>query len=133
MKYWYQTGSLVFLNLLLFACNISLSLYLNNDNYPILVKTVPFNFSKSQKGQFKITDTLSGIYEIVPFGTIPFNGQQFPLYFTPKSNWSISVLIYEAKNLDGDILKPPDPYILFKLYCSKNISLWLVNKKVNVS
>ena len=87
---------------------------LNTDNYPNLIKTIPFNFSYSQSGQFKIIDTLSGIFEVVPFGTIPFNGKQFPVYFSPKSNWSISVLIYEAKNLDGDPLKPPDPYILFK-------------------
>ena len=59
-------------------------------------------------------ETLSGIFEVVPFGNPPFNGQKFPLYFYPKNNWSISVFIYEAKNLDGDVLKPPDPYILFK-------------------
>ena len=53
---------------------------LNKDNYPNLVKTIPFNFSKSQKGQFKITDTLYGIYEIVPFGIIPFNDKQFPFF-----------------------------------------------------
>ena len=87
---------------------------LTSDNYPNLIRTIPFKFGNSQNGSFNLVETLSGIFEIVPFGSIPFNGQTFPLLFYPKSNWSISVFIYEAKNLDGDILKPPDPYILFK-------------------
>ena len=87
---------------------------LTSDNYPNLIRTIPFKFGNSQNGSFNLVETLSGIFEIVPFGSIPFNGQKFPLLFYPKSNWSISVFIYEAKNLDGDILKPPDPYILFK-------------------
>lgn len=87
---------------------------LNSDNYPNLVKKIPFNFSNRPNGTFTLTESLSGIYEIVPYRTIPFKGQQFPSYFYPKSNWSISIFVYEAKNLDGDILKPPDPYILFK-------------------
>ena len=87
---------------------------LNYDNYPNLITKIPFKFGSAPNGTFNITENLSGIFEIVPFGTGPFNGQIFPLYFPPKPNWSISVFIYEAKNLDGDILKPPDPYLLFK-------------------
>ena len=87
---------------------------LNSENYPNLIQTIPINFLNLQNNTFNITETLSGLIEVVPYGTIPFNGQQFPLYFYPKSYMSINVFIYEAKNLDGDSLKPPDPYILFK-------------------
>ena len=87
---------------------------LDSDNYPKLINSIPFNFSNSQTGKFNLIENLTGIYEIVPYGTIPFKGQQFPLYFYPKQNWSLAVFIYDAKNLDGDLNKPPDPYILFK-------------------
>ena len=87
---------------------------LDNNNYPCLVKKIPFNFSKSKNGTFILEDTLGGVYESVPNGTTPFDGKIFPLYFSPKPNWSISIFIYEARNLDGDIHKPPDPYCVFK-------------------
>ena len=89
--------------------------YLDSENNSKLINTVPINFSKLEKGPFNIIDDLYGLMEIVPYGSIPFNGQQqCPLSFYTKSTPSISIIIYEAKDLDGDLFKPPDPYIKFK-------------------
>ena len=78
---------------------------LDSNNYPKLIQTIPINFS-NLKGSFNIIDDLSYLKEVVTY--MLFNNQQFSMYFYPNSTQSMTIFIYDGKNLDGDILKPPD-------------------------
>ena len=84
---------------------------INKDNTSLLVNTIPFYFIDKSNGPINITDELSGLMEIVPYGTTPFKGQKFPLYFSPPLTTSVSVFLRHANNLsDGKY----NSYILFK-------------------
>jgi Ca2+-dependent lipid-binding protein len=87
-----------------------------------------------QNGPFNITNDLTVNIEIIPYKSIPFNGLPFPLYFYPKSTNSVSIILYEGKNLDNKKLK--NPFILFKfkdrnLLNSKSICFNQSNPKFN--
>ena len=74
---------------------------INNENKAQLINTVPINFMDIKNGPFNITEELSGLIELVPYGTIPFNSQIFPLYFEPPKILSIAIFINKItfKNL----------------------------------
>ena len=105
------------------------------DNTPQLINTIPLNFVNLPNGPFNITEELSGLIEIVPKGTIPFNGQIFPLYFNPPQTISISVFVHNAIKLSNSKTLP-DPFLLFEfkdrkdlyykslMYTSNNNPIW---------
>ena len=87
---------------------------LDSNNYPKLNKTIPFNFSNIQNGPFTLIDDLSGFIEVVPYGTKPFQGQIFPLYFYPNPKISISLIVYDVCNSSYNYNNSSDLYLLFK-------------------
>ena len=54
---------------------------INTDNMPQLIQTIPINFINLPNGPFYIMEGFTGLIEIVPYDSKPFNGQIFPLNF----------------------------------------------------
>ena len=94
---------------------------INSENMPQLVNTIPINFVNLQNGPFNIMEGFTGLIEIVPYGSIPFNGQIFPRYFNPPFQTSLSVFVHQAKDLVKSIT-PPDPCLSFKFKERKNFN-----------
>ena len=94
---------------------------INEYNNPFLVKTIPINFINISNGPFSIMEGFTGFIERVPYGTKPFNGQIFPLYFPPPDRVSISIFIRSGEIL-SDSKTISEPYILFKFKERKEFS-----------
>ena len=90
-------------------------------NSPVLVKAIPINFTNLPNGPFSIIEGFIGLIERVPYGTKPFNGQIFPLYFSPPDKVSISIFIRNGVILtDSKTLF--NPYIFFTFKERKEFS-----------
>ena len=98
---------------------------INSDNTPLLVKTIPINFSNIPNGPFNIIEGFTGLIERVPYGSKPFNSQIFPLYFNPPDIISISLFVRNG-DIITDSKTAPSTYLTFKFkerkdFCQKSI------------
>ena len=92
---------------------------INYESIPQLMNTSLINLTNLQNGPFLIMEGFTGLIEKVPYGTIPFSGQVFPLYFSPPQKISISVFVHNAVDLFKS-KTPQDPYLIFKFKDRKN-------------
>ena len=70
---------------------------LDSDNFSKENKKIDVNISDLKNNEpFCINEDLTGLIEIVPYKTQPFQGKIFPRYFYPKSLMSVAILITEA-------------------------------------
>ena len=85
--------------------------FLDSNNFEKLNQTIPINILNLKNNEpFNIIEDLSAFIEIVPYKTPPFKGQNFPLYFTPKSLLTVAIMLKDG----NDFGFPEEFYINFK-------------------
>ena len=94
---------------------------INSDKRPQLVNTIPINFENLPNGKFNIMEGFTGLIEKVPYGSKPFSGQEFPLYFAPPDTISVSLFVRNGENILPS-QNPPDPYLLFQFKDRKDVN-----------